>query len=426
MALNNDSLHLVYIVDDKYAMLTGISILSLLENTRNTENIVIHIIATDISKEQELYWREIVSNKVKLDIVYRKNDTYKAVGKMGVDKDIYVSPAALLKFDIANIFPDLDKCLYLDSDTIINRDITRIFEIDISDYYVAAVKDMGNVRDENGKCFLNERIGMLDEDYFNSGVMLLNLRLMRKDEISKKLLFYRISGTNYCMDQDAFNMVFDEKKKIIDYGYNFLTDVLNVYDFQEVNEKFCDGKYESIDECLEKQYILHWAGALKPWIYWLPWSGEFFMRYYIASPYGKNPINLKSPVQLLKKEIERLRQEHAMVVDGMIERRDRLMRKMEWRFPTWKVPSGKRVVIYGAGDVGKSFVRQLSEYHYASVVLWVDRDYKERGISVSDPMKVKKCDFDYVVIALANDKSVEQVTTFLLDIEVPREKIVSL
>ena len=95
MALNNDSLHLVYIVDGKYAMLTGISILSLLENTRNTENIVIHIIATDISKEQELYWREIVSNKVKLDIVYRKNDTYKAVEVISLGVICLLAPKSI-------------------------------------------------------------------------------------------------------------------------------------------------------------------------------------------------------------------------------------------------------------------------------------------------------------------------------------------
>ena len=57
------------------------------------------------------------------------------------DSNPYVTSAAIFKFDIANILSDYNKVLYIDCDTIILKDLTELFEINLNDYYVAVVKD---------------------------------------------------------------------------------------------------------------------------------------------------------------------------------------------------------------------------------------------------------------------------------------------
>ncbi len=57
--------------------------------------------------------------------------------------------------------------------------------------------------------------------YFNSGVMLLNLAAMRRDEITKKLFDYREHGINFFMDQDALNVVFRDEVKFLSWKDNF-------------------------------------------------------------------------------------------------------------------------------------------------------------------------------------------------------------
>ena len=49
---------------------------------------------------------------------------------------------AYLKFDLPDLIPHQDKVLYLDSDVIIQKDLTDLFEINIKDYYAGAVKDI--------------------------------------------------------------------------------------------------------------------------------------------------------------------------------------------------------------------------------------------------------------------------------------------
>ncbi|MCK7489743.1 MAG: hypothetical protein MZU79_05535 [Anaerotruncus sp.] len=89
----------------------------------------------------------------------------------------YVTSAAYLKFDLPDLIPNQDKVLYLDGDIIIQKDLSDLFEINIKDYYAGAVKDIGLIDND-----LNIK------NYFNSGVMLLNLKLMRENNASTALL----------------------------------------------------------------------------------------------------------------------------------------------------------------------------------------------------------------------------------------------
>ena len=65
--------------------------------------------------------------------------------------------------------------LYLDCDLVVNQDLTPLFDIDLGDYPLAAVQDLG------AQYYFNEYI-------FNSGVMLINNRLWKQEEVCKQLI----------------------------------------------------------------------------------------------------------------------------------------------------------------------------------------------------------------------------------------------
>ena len=54
---------------------------------------------------------------------------------------IHASSAAMQKFNLPLILKNLDKVLYLDSDIIIQNDLVAFFNLDITEYYCAAVPD---------------------------------------------------------------------------------------------------------------------------------------------------------------------------------------------------------------------------------------------------------------------------------------------
>ena len=89
------------------------------------------------------------------------------------NEDAYCSPYTLLRL-LADELPELpDKLLYLDTDILFNRDIRLLYNTDVEGYEYAAT------RDHYGKYLIHPR-------YINAGVLLLNLKEMRKTGILKR------------------------------------------------------------------------------------------------------------------------------------------------------------------------------------------------------------------------------------------------
>ena len=108
-----------------------------------------------------------------------------------------------------------DKILYLDTDTIVRGDISHLWDIDISDYYVAGVKDYG-VYDCGHVQELNYK-----GKYINSGVILMNLKRFKDDNLVKKMFDLINTRVLYFTDQDAINLVCEDKIMFLPSVYNF-------------------------------------------------------------------------------------------------------------------------------------------------------------------------------------------------------------
>ncbi|MBD8942769.1 MAG: lipopolysaccharide biosynthesis protein [Clostridiales bacterium] len=116
----------------------------------------------------------VENSMVKVDVteLYEKEFAYCP------NEQAYCSPYTLLRL-FADIVPDMpDKLLYLDVDILFNRDIRLLYDIDITEYEYAAA------RDHYGKYLLNP-------NYINAGVLLFNMKKIRKTgllEKSRKLI----------------------------------------------------------------------------------------------------------------------------------------------------------------------------------------------------------------------------------------------
>lgn len=100
----------------------------------------------------------------------------------------------------------------------------------------------------------------------------------------------------------------------------------------------------------------------------------------------------------------------------------------DFLFPFDKVRSGLKVILYGAGLVGRTYFTQLEKLSYCAELLWVDRDAEK--MNDSKIKSLKKLDkeyfksFDFIVIGLENKKIIEEVSKFLLDKGYSQEKII--
>lgn len=92
-------------------------------------------------------------------------------------------------------------------------------------------------------------------------------------------------------------------------------------------------------------------------------------------------------------------------------------------FPFDKVNKNDDVVIYGAGNVGKLFIRQTSLLDYCNIILWVDQNYKELS-GVNAPEDILKIHYDKIVIAIADENIRNKVKCFLTELGVNIDAIV--
>jgi len=93
-------------------------------------------------------------------------------------------------------------------------------------------------------------------------------------------------------------------------------------------------------------------------------------------------------------------------------------------FPFDKVPKNSRIVLYGAGNVGKQFYAQITETNFCKIVLWLDKNADV--ILVKKPEKIAVLnvdDYDIVVIAIENETVMLDVKALLMNYGVPENKI---
>lgn len=99
-----------------------------------------------------------------------------------------------------------------------------------------------------------------------------------------------------------------------------------------------------------------------------------------------------------------------------------------WKFPYDRVPKGSHVIIYGAGEAGKDYVRQIMQTQWGQIVLWVDQGKKGMmlyGITVSGIGEITKIKYDYLLIAIADKKTRQEIVKQLRGMNIPANTILS-
>jgi len=99
-----------------------------------------------------------------------------------------------------------------------------------------------------------------------------------------------------------------------------------------------------------------------------------------------------------------------------------------YRFPYDCVPRNARIFIYGAGNVGKSYVNELKINNYASIVGWGDKNYagirSYNNVRVIAPCQIKEVVFDVLLIAVLDDKIAKNIKNNLINMGVSESKII--
>ena len=243
-----EPVNIVYITDDNYVNYLRASIKSLIKNKNKNTKIEIYVIGVDLSEKSSTKILEESKDDAHINLIKISGNLLKDLkGDASLNPD--VSRADNAKFFLTSILKDLDKVLYLDSDTIILKDLSKLYNTILFDNYVGAVEDWQTKWEDNS----NKR-------YFNNGVMLLNLKKMREDDIETKLInFKKKDKVKRFVTQDTFNSIMLNRVFYLPLKYNAFAPE---YDY---NKKAYPTQSRRVFQ--KDVAIIHYCGYgnLKPW-----------------------------------------------------------------------------------------------------------------------------------------------------------------
>ncbi|MBS5988725.1 glycosyltransferase family 8 protein [Anaerococcus hydrogenalis] len=229
----------------------------------NDIQIEIYLIHKDIRdekiKEIEKFVEKASLGKGKLNTIKVENLFSKAKTTFYYTEEMYYR---LLAYKY--LPKSLDRILYLDPDVLVLNSCEELYNMDLSDnYFAAATHTIPTVQSAN-VARLSLTSGHKDiENYFNSGILMINLELARNSEkYEKEVLNYVENSKSLGLimpDQDLLNVVFRNKIiKIDEIKYNYDARRYLAY-------KLKDKKYK-LSYIISNTCFLHFCGKRKPWL----------------------------------------------------------------------------------------------------------------------------------------------------------------
>ncbi len=211
-------MNVVYATSDKYSRLALVSLKSFLMNNTKAEKINIYYIGNHLSEKNKGCLSDLADEYSRKIFFLEMPERFTSI-----DGTIRTDPVVYSYCFFQDILPQtVDKVLLLESDMITLKDARALYSTDLTGYYLAAVDD---VISPWYKKWLDIPP---DRPYFNCGMLLLNLKMLREEQASAKLEQIITSGKYkfFYEAQDELNVFCGGKVKIIPPEFNAVSNLM--------------------------------------------------------------------------------------------------------------------------------------------------------------------------------------------------------
>lgn len=238
----------VFCFDKNYVDPVTVATYSVFKSSKNIIKFY-WICYNDILPHAEFYRKALIKLGIDITIIDINSDIF-----YSWKKDLivpHVTNAAYLRLLIPELIKE-EKIIYLDCDIICISDIVHLYETDITDVSLAGVDNflIGFDKKPTPPIINNNSI------YINSGVLLMNLVKMRKNNFISQVKDIHYNYYDYILagDQCIINKYAENDKKLLDKSWNYMIK----------NTKLSDEDFLS---CIKNENIkiIHFTDSSKPW-----------------------------------------------------------------------------------------------------------------------------------------------------------------
>ena len=261
-----DIVHIFYACDDNFVKYTAVSLFSMMENASSDRDYHIHILHTDITEQMQ----SAVLNMARGNFVITFEDVSEHLNSLCATLPLrdYYSNTTYYRMFIAEMFPAIDKAIYIDSDTVVQGDISELYDTDIGAYHLGAAHEQVMLQVDVYGNYVEKCLGLDRNLFFNAGVLLINCKRFREYKILER--FVKLLGFYDCrvtQDEDYLNILCYGHVKFLDQTWN-----------SEVFGQMLD----TPEQCR----IVHYIMVEKPWHFENARLKDIFWSYADRTSFG--------------------------------------------------------------------------------------------------------------------------------------------
>lgn len=253
--------------DENYVPHLKTLMVSIGENNKKVDSIIVYILDNGISKESKAAIEDLCQKYNSLQTKFLKVSESDISNRLGENVARDRSLATFARIFIPELIDD-DKALYFDVDAIVLDDLSELYNIDIENFAIAGVMDTNPV-----KRHLNVGIPK-GGIYINAGMILWNLKKCREINFTQKCIDFvkQYNGQIDAMDQGTINGAISNLGliKTIHPKFNVLTSMYqlshnDILSFYQLSDYYTDAE---LSEAKENPVFVHFTPNMtpRPWV----------------------------------------------------------------------------------------------------------------------------------------------------------------
>jgi lipopolysaccharide biosynthesis glycosyltransferase len=172
--------------DDNYIPFLGTALHTIVRNASKEFHYRAIVLNAGINEENKERVRGVETDNLTIDFFDISAIINKHYDNLALRLRDYYSVAIYYRMFIPSLFPQYDKAIYLDADLILVGDISELYNTNIEGKLVGAINDRLVLDVPEFAAYANNAIGVAAHEYFNSGVLVMNLKKFREDNIEGK------------------------------------------------------------------------------------------------------------------------------------------------------------------------------------------------------------------------------------------------
>lgn len=214
-------------ISNDYAPYAACTIASLIQHSDPKKHYRVIILHDGMNFHNYLKIRNLVTKNCEIQFhkishsIYLRTIINHCAKKTGAG-DFFSSAVYYYRSFISRLYPMYNKAIYVDSDTIFMDDVAKLYDLDLGDDIIGAVVDPKVEAIPEFRDYVNNALGVPCQEYVNSGVLLMDLKKLRKIHYLSKMIdiINAFDANLVAPDQDYLNVICKGKIKHINPKWN--------------------------------------------------------------------------------------------------------------------------------------------------------------------------------------------------------------